>query len=512
MGNSFLPRFTSFRFAVVMLVMLGFAGFAHAQGRKLGTIGPPPRQDPQRQTSAEGLPPLPLPATPLRRSEPKAEPAPPLFIGKLKYGTTQDYMPNPGDVDNLLRHVRYQLDAWYGWQLIGLDEIVAANKKGEVSQLPMLYITGYETFEFTDEQRTALKEYLLDGGTLVADAALGSPSFVESFRGEIAKMFPDRKLDVLQLDHPIMRGYYNYANVHYFTIEQGQRTKLEGPPQLMGMNIAARTAVILSPYDMTCGWDEFYAPPAPRRGDVKPQPTMAMMPNDAIRMGINIVAYVSAQRRFAKAQATTRQIAGEQMQRRAALPIAQLRHQGDWNPDPNSLYQLVRLAAQQTSVPMDFELKPVDAEIEQLIDTPIVVMTGMDAPKLGDQQIEALRRHLQAGGFLFINNTSGFALFDREARAMIGRIFPDQKLEPVPAEHPLFHALYDVKVARDAGTLSERPAELEAVFLDKRAVIVYSKNDTLALLKGLHDPYANAYDAETARKLALNILCYAVRR
>jgi hypothetical protein len=172
----------------------------------------------------------------------------------------------------------------------------------------------------------------------------------------------------------------------------------------------------------------------------------------------------------------------------------------------------VRLAAQQTSVPMDFELKPVDAEIEQLIDTPIVVMTGMDAPKLGDQQIDALRRHLQAGGFLFVNNTSGFALFDREARAMIARIFPDQKLEPVPAEHALFHALYDVKTARDAGTLAERPAELEAVFLDGRAVIVYSKNDTLALLKGLHDPYANAYDAESARKIALNILCYAVRR
>jgi hypothetical protein len=163
-------------------------------------------------------------------------------------------------------------------------------------------------------------------------------------------------------------------------------------------------------------------------------------------------------------------------------------------------------------VPMDFELKPVDAEVEQLIDTPVVVMTGMDAPKFGDQQIDALRRHLQAGGFLFVNNTSGFALFDREARAAIGRIFPDQKLEPVPAEHALFHALYDVKTARDAGTLAERPAELEAVFLDGRAVIVYSKNDTLALLKGLHDPYANAYDAESARKIALNILCYAVRR
>src|SRR5262249_41102840 len=55
---------------------------AQQTGRKLGTCGPPPQKSPQRQTSAEGMPPLPLPAVPLRRSEPKAEPTPPLMIAK----------------------------------------------------------------------------------------------------------------------------------------------------------------------------------------------------------------------------------------------------------------------------------------------------------------------------------------------------------------------------------------------------------------------------------------------
>src|SRR5690606_39333873 len=116
-------------------------------------------------------------------------------------------------------------------------------------------------------------------------------------------------------------------------------------PMFLGMNIAARTAVILSPYDMTCGWDEFYAPSAQDRVPDAPR-TMAMMPGDALRMGINLVAYVAAQRRFATVQAVTRQIVGDQPQARAAVPIALLRHQGDWNPDPNALYQLVRFAAQ----------------------------------------------------------------------------------------------------------------------------------------------------------------------
>ncbi|MCL6504293.1 MAG: twin-arginine translocation signal domain-containing protein, partial [Pirellulales bacterium] len=57
----------------------GLLPAAAQAARRLGTCGPPPRKSPERQTSAEGMPPLPLPVTPLRRSEPKAEPAPPLM-------------------------------------------------------------------------------------------------------------------------------------------------------------------------------------------------------------------------------------------------------------------------------------------------------------------------------------------------------------------------------------------------------------------------------------------------
>lgn len=497
--------------AALVVVMLGWTAVASAQ-RQLGTIGPPPKQDPQRQTSAEGMPPLPLPAVPLRRSEPKQEPAPPLFVAKLAYGTDQDYTPNPGDVDTLLRRVREQLDAWYGHTILNLDELVAMIKAGKKCEIPMLYITGYQPFKLTDDQRKALREYVLDGGTLVGDAALGSPDFAESFKAEVAAMFPKRKLDTLQLDHPIYRGYYPYKNVNYFKIVDGARSKFESPPQFLGMSVAARTAVILSPYDMTCGWDEFYAPPAPRRGDAKPRPTMALMPADAIRMGINLVAYVSAERNFAKTQADTRKIEGTQPQRRAALTLGVLRHQGDWNPDPNSLYQLIRLTAMHTSVPVAYDLKPVDADIAQLADTPVVIMNGMGEPGLGAAEVEALQRHLRAGGFLFINNTSGYAKFDREARALIARLLPDRPLKAVPADHALYHALYDVEKMAAAGTHQARPPDLEAVFVGERAAIVYAPTDALGMLKGVHDPYANAFDAQSARRLALNVLCYAVQQ
>jgi hypothetical protein len=509
-----MSSFLTNRFAgrtLIALVMLTAAAPVMAD-RKVGTIGPPPRKDPQRQTSAEGVLPLPLPATPMRRSEPKAEPSPPLFVARLVYGTDQDYMPNPGDIDNLLRHVRYQVDSWYGHTVVKLDELVAMYKEGKGYAVPMLYMVGYEKFSFTPEQREALRAYILDGGTLLGTAALGSAEFTQSFKTEMATLFPDHKFDILQLDHPIMRSYYPYTNVKYFSASDTTRSKSEGPPVVMGLNIAARTAVIYSPYDMSCGWDEFYAPAAPRTGDGKPTVTRAMVPEDAIRIGINAIAYVAANRRFAVAQADTRQIVGEQTEKRAAVVIGHLRHQGDWNADPNSLNQVLRLAHERTSVPVAFEIKAVDPDVTQLAETPVLIMTGMDAPQFTAEQITTLRRHLNAGGFLFINNTSGFAKFDREARALIASIYPDQKLDAVAAEHPLLAGMYKVAEARDHGTLAARPAQLEAVTINDRAVIVYSPNDTLAQLKGIHDPFANAYDADSARKLTLNILTYALQR
>src|ERR1700722_13742633 len=171
--------------------LLGLDGVVLAQpgGRKLGTCGPPPRKNPLRQTSAEGMPPLPLPAVPLRRSEPKAEPAPPLMIAKLEYGTTQDWNTDPGDVDNLMRHVRSAVGLWYGWKIMHLNELVALHKAGQQCKIPCLYISGHEAFDFTKEQRDAIIQYVLDGGTLLGDACCGRAEFANSFRTEIKTMF-----------------------------------------------------------------------------------------------------------------------------------------------------------------------------------------------------------------------------------------------------------------------------------------------------------------------------------
>src|SRR5262249_2852031 len=213
-------RSTEVQLLVAGLVAVALTTLAVAQqaaGRKLGTCGPPPRKNPERQTSAEGMPPLPLPATPLRRSEPKAEPAPPLMIAKLEYGVMQDWNTDPGDVDNLMRQVRDKLNLWSGWKQLNANEVVAQQKAGKQGTIPILYMSGHEAFEFTDGQRAALRQYVLDGGTFLGDACCGRPEFAGSFTREVRKMFPDRAFELLEVDHPIFRSFFDYTTkpVHY---------------------------------------------------------------------------------------------------------------------------------------------------------------------------------------------------------------------------------------------------------------------------------------------------------
>lgn len=473
---------------------------AQAADRKLGTCGPPPRKNPERQTSAEGMPPLPLPAVPLRRSEPKAEPAPPLMIAKLEYGTTQDWNTDPGDVDNLMRHVRSAVGLWYGWKIMHLNEVVALHKAGEQCKVPCLYVSGHEAFEFSKEQRAALTQYLLDGGTLLGDACCGRTEFANSFRTEVKTMFPNRALDILERDHPIFRAFHKYTSVNMRSYRLGSKSDSQGPPELLGMNLGCRTAVVLSPWDLSCGWDEHTHEHGSR-----------LLPGDAIRMGINLVSYIAALRQVAEVQSVTREVNFKSDRPRQQFVLAQVRHQGDWNPDPNSTIQLLRHLAGESSLAVAFDLKYVDPTEAKIAPFPFLYMTGFRDPQLSNDEVAALRRHLQAGGFLFVNNCSGFNAFDRHTRTLVSRLFPDQKLAPLAMDHTLFKSFYSITGAKDRQTNQDRTIELEGVSIKNRLVLVYSKNDMITHLKQVSDPFGNGYDADSCRKLALNIVAYALQ-
>jgi Domain of unknown function (DUF4159) len=117
-----------------------------------------------------------------------------------------------------------------------------------------------------------LKFTLENGGLLLADAACGSKAFDKSFRALVKAMWPDRKLEPIkvkenQKENELFSKQLNYDDrgrpfelneVRYREEVDGVPAEKfrSGPPQLEGIKINGRWAVIYSKYDIGCALEK----------------------------------------------------------------------------------------------------------------------------------------------------------------------------------------------------------------------------------------------------------------
>ena len=183
-----------------LALLLGGASFAQA-GEKdwFVPLGPPPEAGKRRISGGEAFPPLPLPATPLRRTERKREPSPPKLIAKVVWGedatftydnggktSIADWNLCPGDLQQLMKNASARLGMTYG-----ADSFSLASFDGDPAKTPVLFFSGVRTIKFSPHEIELLRSYVLRGGMIVADSIAGSPYFYDSFRAAMEQAFPD---------------------------------------------------------------------------------------------------------------------------------------------------------------------------------------------------------------------------------------------------------------------------------------------------------------------------------
>ncbi len=160
-----------------------------------------------------------------------------------------------------------------------------------------------------------------------------------------------------------------------------------------------------------------------------------------------------------------------------AFSFAILKHEGNHEPRPGGLKRVAWEVAKRTSVevvPEPAVLLPTDPE---LFRRPFVVLAGDgDFPPLGDAGREALRRYLNFGGMLIVDDASGQpgGAFDRAARREVAAILPASKVAPVAKTHVLFKSFYllDGPVGR-----VQASSTADGVELGGRLAVVFSPND-----------------------------------
>ena len=198
-------------------------------------------------------------------------------------------------------------------------------------------------------------------------------------------------------------------------------------------------------------------------------------------------------------------------QSNAAFKIARLSYRGgdDWYNDPSSLTNLIKFTRKY--VPIDINIKYDDVPVgsPDLFHYPFAFITGHGYIEMNDAEIENVRKYLENGGFLYIDDDYGF---DKYIRPVIKRIFPNDKMFELPFSHPIYHQVFNFpngvpKIHKHDGL----SAQGFGVYHNGRLVIYYTYQTNLA--DGWadqdihHDPQ---YKRIEALKMGTNLLVYAL--
>lgn len=127
---------------------------------------------------------------------------------------------------------------------------------------------------------------------------------------------------------------------------------------------------------------------------------------------------------------------------------------------------------------LDVRLEPSRVAIgdASLFDSPFLYLAGNRSFAMpSEAEITALRRYVELGGFLLIDDASeSDSGFDTSVRALLRRALPQRRLGPVASNHTIYHSFY--LVDRPVGRV-EGPAQVEGIEVDGRLSVVYSRHD-----------------------------------
>ena len=204
-------------------------------------------------------------------------------IAKLQHGGGCN--DAPGALVNLLRTAA---QGELKLQMSSTEFPIRADDK-LLSRFVLAFMHGRHDFRFTPRERESLGSYLENGGTLLADSICASKEFAVAFRREILAALPGSELRRIPNTDPIftdVAGGFDIRQVNRRDPVDGQADqplrarvrKVE--PDLEGIRLDGRWAVIFSPYDISCALEQHEALEC--RGYTR---------EDAARIGLNVLMY-----------------------------------------------------------------------------------------------------------------------------------------------------------------------------------------------------------------------------
>lgn len=173
--------------------------------------------------------------------DPAIKPVATLKVARLNVGENPDPEPAGWVRMNAILHNRYRLDVKTNFV-----------KPEAVGGHDVADLTGTGAFSLTPAQRSALKQFVTSGGTLIVDAAGGDVIFADSAEAELKAIF-NTPGELLDDNHLIFNYPGNRVGAIGFRAYAADKLADRRHAKIHGINVGRRTAVFFSREDLSAG-------------------------------------------------------------------------------------------------------------------------------------------------------------------------------------------------------------------------------------------------------------------
>ena len=442
----------------------------------------------------------------------------PVLLTKLAYGPReyQGWNNKHSDARHVVEFTSRELfkKMPLAWQIFdvrgGANADTAAQRRRLAQELlpsPIVYFNGHGDMRIGDRERDILKEYVGNGGFILAEACCGREAFRRQFEKLLEDILPGSELQLLPNDHPI------WTASGKFLLTPNQ------PFPLYGVQHGCKWVAIFSPKPMAYYWEA--------------NDTQSPEGRAAFQLVANIIAYASGLEppRPRLTEVTIPRDDHKERVRRGYLKVGQLRYTpssggSDWRPAPKAMRNLMS-EVRKAGLDVLLETTPIYPSVENVVNYRFLYMHGRSGFEERAQDLEHLHFNLTSGGFLLADACCGSPAFDAAFRKFMETLWAKDKLklEPIPLSDELYSAelngqpIRTVRCRRPKADSKgvdpeyrELAPALEGIKYNGRWVVVYSKYDLGCALERHKSSDCLGHDYDSAVRLGRAAVLYALKR
>jgi hypothetical protein len=351
----------------------------------------------------------------------------------------------------------------------------------------------------SEQQMLKLREYVLRGGTILAEPTDHSEEFAESMHELLRQMFPERyfpdyRLEPLPEDHAI-----------YTVLEQDWQQR----PRLSGVSDGSRIFFLLSHEYLSGDWQ------------------LNRTESDAFRLAMNLLFYVTDLGALDGKFASILPDSPPTVPREKVLKVARVRHTEapahprDWDAAAECWQVFSPYARHVTGCRFE-EASPVLLGKDDLAGIRVLHLTGRRAMRLSEPERAALKGFVERGGMVLCDAYAGSPEFAASARKQLEAVFGP--LEPLPPDHLLAEGRFEggedltrgVRLKLPARQLlrarGEEPSGQKLLIARVRnhPAVFFSEFDLCSAMAGIENYRSLGYKPDGARKIVGNLVAFAM--